>query len=293
MNSLGIDEVPPRKDLYNPTISAIRSLGGSANIEEIKEQVIRDLNISDQAAEVTSNDGRRVELAYRLAWVRTVLKSHGIINNYERGIWSLTSQGRSLDAVDPDTIGSGYRPIKNQRAESGTISPETKDAVVDEYLDIEPDEWRGQLMDELMNLSPDAFERLCQLLLRVSGFSRVNVTKQTGDGGIDGHGLIRISGLISFPVVFQCKRYSGNVTARDLRDFRGAMQGRADKGLVITTGGFTRDATKEARRDGVPMIDLIHGDLLVELLRDLGLGVDVTSRTIEQIQIDRQFFVSV
>ena len=261
-------DIPSRKDLYNPTISAIRSLGGSAGIEEIKERVVHDLKISDEAAEATSKDGRRVELAYRLAWVRTVLKSHDIINNYERGVWSLTSKGKSLKSVDPDNISATYRPIKGPPLSSLPTTDETDDVIREDEQDAGPDSWKAKLIDELLKMSPDAFERLCQRILRVSGFTKVEVTKYTGDGGIDGHGLIRLSGLISFPVVFQCKRYTNNVTARDVRDFRGAMQGRADKGLLITTGDFTQDAKKEATRDGVPLIDLINGEALTDILRD-------------------------
>ncbi len=287
------DEIPSRKELYNPTIAAIRSLGGSGHIEEIREQVIQDLKISEKASEATSKDGRRVELAYRLAWVRTVLKSHGIIDNPERGVWSLTGKGRSSGVLDPDKISSTYRPIKVSSQHSDEIASANQDAIVEVDQDPDPEIWKTQLMGELLNLPPDAFERLCQRILRASGFTKVTVTKYSNDGGIDGHGLIRMSGLISFPVVFQCKRYTGNVTAGNVRDFRGAMQGRAEKGLVVTTGGFTQDARKEAARDGVPLIDLIDGELLLELLKDLRLGVRVTQTTVEDIEVHPGFFETI
>ena len=155
-----------------------------------------------------------------------------------------------------------------------------------------PDEtasWRETLSEALLSMSPDAFERLCQRLLRESGFIQVNVTGQSGDGGIDGRGIIRLAGMISFPVVFQCKRYTNNVSAGTVRDFRGAMAGRADRGLILTTGGFTGDAEKEATRDGVPPIDLIDGELLMDRLKELGLGV----RTVEVVEVDKGFFDSI
>ena len=151
--------------------------------------------------------------------------------------------------------------------------------------------WRETLSAALLSMSPDAFERLCQRLLRKSGFIEVAVTGRTGDGGIDGHGIIRLAGLISFPVVFQCKRYTNNVSAGTVRDFRGAMVGRADKGLILTTGGFTRDAHREATRDGAPPIDLIDGELLMDRLKELGLGVSV--RTVEVVEVDTGFFDSI
>ena len=125
----------------------------------------------------------------------------------------------------------------------------------------------------MFKIKPDAFERLAQRLLRESGFLQVEVTGKTGDGGIDGKGIVRVSGLLSFHVIFQCKRYRGSITPSQIRDFRGAMQGRADKGFFITTGTFTRDAIKEATRDGAPPIDLIDGELLCDKLKEFKLGV--------------------
>ena len=140
-----------------------------------------------------------------------------------------------------------------------------------------------------MNMRPDAFERLARRLLREADFDSVKVTGQSGDGGIDGLGVYRL-GLISFPVFFQCKRYRGSVSAGAVRDFRGAMAGRGDKGLLITTGTFTADAKKEATRDGAPPIDLIDGDRLCELLKRYDLGVQTTTRTVEDVTIDGAFF---
>ena len=128
-------------------------------------------------------------------------------------------------------------------------------------------------------------------MLRESGFIEVTVTGRSGDGGIDGHGIIRMGGLISFPVLFQCKRYRSSVTPNLVRDFRGAMAGRSEKGLLITTGGFTRDARQEATRDGAPPIDLIDGNLLADKLKELGLGVK--TEMVEQVTIDTAFFEGV
>lgn len=141
-------------------------------------------------------------------------------------------------------------------------------------------------------MDPYAFERLVQRFLRESGFIQVQVTGQTGDGGIDGIGIMRLGGLLSFHVIFQCKRYKGSVSASQVRDFRGAMVGRADKGLLITTGNFTKDAIREATRDGAPAIDLIDGDLLINKLKELGLGVNIEIVEVEDISIDKDWFLS-
>ena len=146
------------------------------------------------------------------------------------------------------------------------------------------------MIEELQNISPSSFERLCQRLLRELGFQNVEVTGQTNDGGIDGKGMLRLGGVLSFHVIFQAKRYKGSVIPSIVRDFRGAMVGRADKGLIITTGTFTREAKKEAQRDGAPPIDLIDGNDLAENLKSLGLGIEI--ELVERVIIKKDWFKS-
>lgn len=176
---------------------------------------------------------------------------------------------------------------KTQQRAKGSNEPPADSDLPDEMLP-----WRAELHILLtQELTPDAFERLIQRLLRESGFIQVEVTGRAGDGGIDGKGIARIHGIMSFHVVFQCKRYQGVVGAPHVRDFRGATVGRADKGLFITTGTFSRDAIKEATRDGATPIDLIDGDQLVEKLRELRLGVKV--EMVEQVTIEAEWFKSI
>ncbi|AUB83630.1 hypothetical protein THSYN_23555 [Candidatus Thiodictyon syntrophicum] len=142
------------------------------------------------------------------------------------------------------------------------------------------------LLDVLKSLPPEGFERASQRLLRESGFERVVVTGKSGDGGIDGNGILQVNPFVSFTVLFQCKRYAGSVSASQVRDFRGAMVGRADKGIIITTGTFTTEAMKEARRDGAPPIELVDGDTLVQMFERLELGVK--PKTV--YEVDETFF---
>ena len=166
--------------------------------------------------------------------------------------------------------------------------PESSDELSETIETSDELAWQQQLHRILLSLDPSAFERLVQRLLQESGFIQVQVTGKSGDGGIDGVGISRINGFLSFHVLFQCKRYQGSVTASQIRDFRGAMQGRTDKGLIITTGTFTRDAVKEATRDGAPPIDLIDGEQLVQRLKELGLGVKITM--IESVEVNPDWF---
>ena len=135
-------------------------------------------------------------------------------------------------------------------------------------------------------ITPSGFERFCQRLLRESGFQHVTVTGKSNDGGIDGIGILQVNPLVSFKVLFQCKKYAGTVTPSQVRDFRGAMMGRADKGIILTTGSFTSEAQREALRDGVPPIELVDGERLVGMLEELELGLS----PIKAYRIQPDFF---
>ena len=275
--------VPSSTDLINPTLKAIRQAGGSAHIREIGEIVIQALGLPDVTANELHKGGPQSEFEYRLAWARTYLKHNGLITNSARGVWALTAKGNDTLTVNPDSMVQEVL-----QASRWSRQPSIQSSSDDVGSVNETESWQEQLIAALLEMPPDAFERLCSLMLRESGFIEVTVTGRSGDGGIDGHGIIRMGGLISFPVLFQCKRYSGSVTPSTVRDFRGAMAGRSEKGLLITTGGFTREATREATRDGAPPIDLIDGNLLADKLKELGLGIK--TEMVEQVTIDSAFF---
>ena len=158
-----------------------------------------------------------------------------------------------------------------------------------EELDSGGEGWEDLLRRSLLGMPPGDFEFLTQRLLREAGFRDVEVLGKSGDGGIDGVGVYRLS-LVSFPVYFQCKRYNGNVSAGMVRDFRGAMAGRGEKGLLLTTGSFTRGARQEASRDGAPPVELIDSDDLCELLKEYELGVRVQTRQVEDVSVETGFF---
>ena len=226
-----------------------------------------------------------------MAWARTYLKGMGLLENSQRGVWSLTDEGRTVEARHiPDLHRAyilRYREERRRRRQADEILNE-EDSSETGGID-EDTPWQEKLLDALMAIPPDAFERLAQRLLREAGFISATVTGRTGDGGIDGLGVYRMS-LVSFPVFFQCKRYKGSVGSGAVRDFRGAMAGRGDKGLLITTGTFTGDAKAEATRDGAPPVGLIDGVRLCSLLKDYDLGVRTKTRQVEDVMIDDKFF---
>lgn len=228
----------------------------------------------DDVSDIVHGDGPRTVVDYRLGWARTDLKLVGVVDNKTRGIWTITPRGRAIRSA------AELRKlfVKSGDQDGGKPTPDPPNGA----------DWTARLLDILLGLEPDAFERLCQRILRESGFTKVEVTGRSGDGGIDGAGVLRVN-LISFQVRFQCKRYKGSVQAREIRDFRGALAGRADKGLFMTTGRFTSGAKREAVRDGAAAIDLIDGLALCGLLKDLELGVEL----VESIRLRPEFFADV
>ena len=279
-------QIPTYKDLLWPTLKALEVRGGSASIQELVEQISIDLKLPDQILDVIHNDGPRTEVEYRSAWARTHLKIVEAIDNTSRGIWTITEKGRGIQSETQVRELVRDERAKRRKDKKNTIDdPETESEGVDVGS-----AWQAPVLDILRKMKPDAFERLCQRILRESGFATVEVTGRAGDGGIDGAGVLRVN-LISFRVLFQCKRYSGSVSAPEIRKFQGAVVGRADKGLFITTGRFTRDAEREAVRDGAPAIDLIPGNDLCDLLKTLELGV--STQVVEVVKPIPEFFARI
>ncbi len=271
-------------DLMNPVLKALKELGGSGSNEEINSKVFEIAQVPSEQLDILHNPskGGMTEIEYRLMWTRTYLKKYGLIENSSRGIWALTVKGTSLESINKKDVVKVVRELIKKEKETAAEEEPNKDV-----------EWQEELLGVIHSMSAAGFERLVQRLLRESGFIHVEVTGRSGDGGIDGQGILRLGGLISFNVIFQCKKWKNAVGANQIRDFRGAMVGRADKGLFITMGTFTKEAIKEATRDGAPAIDLVDGDQLVEKLKQLSLGVITKKVEIEQISIDHEWYANI
>jgi restriction system protein len=281
-------KMPTFDQLMNPLLRALNALGGSGSTEEIYDKVVELDHLPDDvlAQPHDPEKSNQTEVGYRLAWARTYLKKYGVLENSSRGVWSLTSKAKEIDKLNPQDVLRTVRALDKKEVES-------KESETPSPQDFPPEqEWKQKLHEILtQTLTPAGFERLVQRLLRESGFTQVEVTGRSGDGGIDGRGIARIHGLMSFHVLFQCKRYKGSVGPGEIRDFRGAMVGRADKGLFITTGTFTPAAVKEATRDGAPPIDLIDGDEFANKLKELSLGVK--TEKVEAVRIEDEWFQDV
>ena len=282
---------PSFHTFFVPIVHSLRARGGSATIDELEEAVASATNLSEEQRSQLHGDGPRTEFSYRLAWARTYLKKGGALDNSERGVWHLTPAGYEMS--DEQIRDIKYQ-VQQQNREAGAAAATQAEPIEDEDETEEIEDialsWKERLLEALLAMEPSAFERLCQRVLRESGFVKVEVTGRGGDGGIDGTGVLRIN-LLSFQVLFQSKRYRGSVGSSVIRDFRGAMVGRADKGLIITTGTFTAEARKEATRDGAPAIDLVDGDTLCDLLKSLKIGVKI--EIVESVTVDQSSLLAV
>jgi restriction system protein len=189
----------------------------------------------------------------------------------------LTEKGKNAPVLTDDEVSQLLLEVQRQGKRIAEIADhQVGDDGVDEESEEELPEdadYKTELLTLIGKMSPSSFERICQRLLRESGFEQVTVTGRSRDGGIDGIGVLKVNLFVAFKVLFQCKRYTDAVGPSVVRDFRGAMQGRADKGIILTTSTFTAEATKESVRDGVPPIELVDGERLIELFVSLELGL--------------------
>lgn len=272
---------------FGPLLDALRGLGGSGTPDEVVGRIAEDLKLSDDVQNELLPSG---EPRYRnqVAWARFYLVREGLLDSSKRGIWSLTERGRStsLNSTQAREVFLKWVKIFQEQRRAREAKHEPTEETIAEGAGVSSNDYRTAVLDRLSRLPPQGFERLCQRLLREAGFTQVIVTGSTGDGGIDGYGTLSVNPLVSFKVLFQCKRYTKAVAPSHVRDFRGAMAGRADKGIVLTTGTFTAEARREASRDGVPPIELIDGEKLVDMLEQLELGLS----PVKTYEVDQAFF---
>jgi len=288
--------IPRYNNLIMPAFTALKELGGSGSNDEILDKVVKDLKIPDEVVDIQHTDDNNVgELQYQLAWARTYLSKANVIENSARGIWSVKPSFMNVDKLDEKKIVADV--VKSVRASAKTKKKSTKededqkpDDNISDNDDMEyPDEikpWKIRLSEILKNMNPYGFERLSQRVLRECGFTQVEVTKKSGDGGIDGTGKLKINGIFSFNVAFQCKRYSGVVGAGAIRDFRGSLTTDIEKGVLITTGTFSKAAREEASNPGKQQIDLIDGDEFINKIAEYGIGV----KEVKTYEINEEYF---
>lgn len=293
---------------FGPTLDALRTLGGSGTVKEVVNQVAHDLEISTDVQEELLPSGSP-RFQNQIQWARLYLVREGLLSNSKRGVWALTDAGQRarLSLEDANSIFKKQAEMfRQQKLAAGHVQPPIglgsgkpgKSAPIEQLpiagLDFDQDameasqsgNYREEVLAILRTIKPDGFERFSQKLLREVGFTKVNVTGKSGDGGIDGYGTLEVNPLVSFKVLFQCKRFKDVVGPGYVRDFRGAMQGRADKGIILTTGTFTKAAIDEASRDGALPIELIDAERLIDLMEKFEFGLE----PVKTFQVKQAFF---
>jgi len=257
-----------------PLLDALRDLGGSGRPKEATDKVAKNLNIPDHILEEIIKSGTP-RFANQVAWARQYLVWEGLLEDNTRGIWTLTEIGRKTKLTDEQ----GRRIVRkwvdiHRKARIDKSQAE----IITEQEEKEPEDaehtYTPSLLEVLQNVTPKGFEDICTRLLREHGFENLEVTGGSHDGGIDGYGTLALNPFVTIKVLFQCKRYIKRAVSRaEVGDFRNAMIGRAEKGIILTTGTFSEDAKREASRDGAPPVELIDGQKLVDLFKEKQLGV--------------------
>jgi restriction system protein len=272
---------------FNPVLVALRDLGGSGRAKEVIERVAKNENIPDKIREITIKNGSS-KFDNQVAWARQYLAWEGLIDSSKKGVWTLTPLGEKTTLTENDAHEMFLKRVAiYQRLRKEKDGNETEIETNDNKTIENPDTIENtNLLDVLKSISPIGFEHLCKRLLREHGFDNLVVTQRSHDEGIDGYGTLELNPFIKIKIIFQCKRYKNTVSREKVGDFRNAVMGRAEKGIIMTTGTFSEDAKREAEREGVIPIELIDGEKLVELFQQVELGVK--AKTI--YEIDYKFF---
>jgi len=267
----------------NPVLTALQANGGAGDSSDIIEQVIDKLGITEVELEETTSNGQS-RIRNQIQWARFYLFKAGLIDNAQRGIWRLTNEGLNKKLND-EGVYNLFKSVQDNVKKIPSSKPQKAEPKF-ENTPTEDEEHSLGLISIIQNLSASGFEKLCKRLLTEIGINEISITGGSGDQGIDGKGIVKLNDVVSLNIVFQCKRYKETVSPHHVRDFRGAMQGRGEKGIIITTGRFTKEAKTEANRDGVTPIELIDGDRLVELFEKYHLGL----KPVTVFEIDQDFF---
>lgn len=292
--------MPTYRELLLPTLQSLaEELGGSASNHEVIDAVIDRYEISEaQLAVLYPEDAtaKGPKVNHRIAFALSSLKGSSAVENPSRGLWVINGAGRRLLAEGEEAIVAADRDyrerlrVARERRTSGTDTSPSNEAEQnsedpEQSVELE-DSWKHELMATIVELmDPVEFEELVLRLMRLEGVTNIRSTPASNDGGIDGTGVVR-SGLLTFPVCFQMKRYKAgnNVGAKEIRDLRGAVAGRGGRGIFVTSSDFTSEAESEARRNQDSPLELINGIQLAELLCKHSLGVS------ERPVVDRAFF---
>jgi restriction system protein len=264
---------------FGPLLDAIRDLGDSGKPREASNRIAKNLKLPDSILDATLKSGES-KFHNQVAWARQYLVWEGLLDSSKHGTWRLTDKGKITHLDEKKSHQLFLKWVAIHRKNRALTNESTAgSSLPDEQDEVPPNEsdqrFSLKLIDVLRQLSPTGFEKVCRELLRESGFENVEITASGADDGIDGYGNWELNPFMSFKVMFQCKRYKEDrsVSRAQVGDFRNAMMGRAEKGIFMTTSTFSNAATQEAKREGVPQIELVDGERLVKMFEKVQLGL--------------------
>jgi restriction system protein len=269
---------------FGPLLDALRDLGDSGKPKEVSNKIAENLKLEDSVLDETLNSGIN-KFHNQVAWARQYLVWEGLLDSSKHGTWKLTEKGKQTTLSEEESRKLFLKWVKIHTKARKAKSEKT---IIEEQEGTKPKDFETEseadLLTVLQNLSPSGFEKLCRELLREHGFENVVVTGGSHDGGIDGYGILEMNPFVSFKVLFQAKRYKGAVSRAQVGDFRNAMIGRAEKGIILTTGTFSNEAIKEANREGAPQVELVDGEKLIKMFEKVELGL--TPKTVYEIDFN-------
>ena len=272
---------------FGPLLQALRDLGGSASPREALDRIAEIENVPETLRNEVLKSGQE-RFYNQVHWARQYLVWEGFIESGRRGVWSLTQTGKNVVLSPEEARQIFLRQVQRQaklRKPVGESSPQVvqDDDTPADTPQADQDSSLQGFLRVVKALSASGFERLCMRLLREAGFERVQVTGRSSDGGIDGVGVLQLNDLMSFNVVFQCKKWAQAVPPKEIRDLRGAMDGRAEKGIFLTTSTYSSNARAEAERPGAVPIELVDGEKLFDMFKRYELGLK--PRTVYDVDV--------
>lgn len=270
--------MPSKFISYMPRVlDALKAMGGAAKPRDVYDWIAKQIDLPEEKRWERDAKGN-IHFQNQVQWARQHLFWGGLIDGSKRNNWALTPEGANahlnietceqiVQKIRRNIQGRPTRPPRPQsQTEVPTIEPEDATEPPEEAEE-------NKVLAMLQSLPPKGFEHFCKRLLYECGLERVQVTGGSHDRGIDGYGLLRLNPVVTIKVGFQCKRYKDAVGGAAVREFRGAIHGKAEKGIIITTGYFTSEAEQEGNRDGATLIELVGGERLVEIMESKQLGV--------------------
>ena len=303
--------IPDYQSLMLPLLE-LAADGQEHALRDAVEALSDRLGLTDaERAELLPSGSARV-IASRVAWARTYLKQAGLLDSPRRGMFCITSLGRTLLAQKPARVDNAvldqyesFRAFKarskpDSEAESASsvanaatplVESTPEDAMAQAYERVRT-QLEAELLEQVKSSSPSFFERLVVDLLVAMGYggSRQDAGRalgKSGDGGIDG--VIKEDRLGLDVIYLQAKRWEGIVGRPEIQKFAGALQGqRASKGVFITTSGYSKDAMDFAQAISSKII-LIDGAMLTRLMVDFNVGVSRLG-TYELKRVDTDYF---